>query len=196
MNGYDKFNNSLQGRTLEEVVTTSGGMRLEEAEVDILFIVRNNNVTFINDEADHLFKTDKNDDEKLDGRVVNFVFSGQSDGSIIEVFVAFDDSDSYTMFTLQAGTVDRLNYVAQAIFKYFSETGIQNVFSPIEQYTTQYIYTFKLYKKDEKYFMVNNSQTQAYLIDESTIIRDDVDEIKNIFWNAHSAAQDFDDIPF
>lgn len=160
-----------------------GGMRLQEAEVDILFIVNDNNVIYVNEEADHLFETDKDGDEKLDGRVVNFVFSGQSTGSVIEVFVAFDDSDSYTMFTLQAGMVERLNFVAQAIFKYFAENGIQEVFSPIEQYATQYVYTFKLYRKNEKFFMVNNSQTQAYLIDGSIILRDDVDEIKRIFWN-------------
>ena len=160
-----------------------GGMRLDEAEVDILFIVNDNAVIYNNEEAEHLFTTDKDGDEKLEGRVVNFVFSGQSTGSVIEVFVAFDDSDSYTMFTLQAGTVERLNFVAQAIFKYFTENGIQDVFSPIEQYATQYVYTFKLYKKSEKYFMVNNSQTQAYLIDGSTILRDDVGEIKSIFWD-------------
>lgn len=160
-----------------------GGMRLDEAEVDILFIVNDNAVIYNNEEADHLFTTDKDGDEKLEGRVVNFVFSGQSTGSVIEVFVAFDDSDSYTIFTLQAGTVERLNFVAQAIFKYFTENSIQDVFSPIEQYATQYVYTFKLYKKSEKYFMVNNSQTQAYLIDGSTILRDDVGEIKSIFWD-------------
>jgi hypothetical protein len=160
-----------------------GGMRLEEAGVDILFIVRDNAVIYINGEADHLFVTDEDGYEKLDGRAVNFVFSGQSDGTVIEVFVAFDDSESYTMFTLKAGMMERLNYVAQAIFKCFQETGIKDVFSPFEKYATQYIYAFHLYKKDEKYFMVNNHQTQAYLIDASTILRDDVDEIKSIFWS-------------
>ena len=160
-----------------------GGIRLQEAEVDILFVVNNNTVIYINEETDHLFETDEDGDEKLDGRVVNFVFSGQSTGTVIEVFVAFDDSDSYTMFTLQAGTVERLNYVAQAIFKYFAENGVQDVFSPVEQYATQYVYTFKLYRKNERFFMANNSQTQAYLIDGSTILRYDVDEIKSIFWN-------------
>ena len=57
------------------------------------------------------------------------------------------------------------------------------MFSPFEQYTTQYVYTFKLYRKNERFYMVNNSQTQAYLLDGSTIMRDDVDEIKSIFWN-------------
>lgn len=160
-----------------------GGMRLDEAEVDILFIANDNDVIYINEEADHLFTTDKDGDEKLVGRVVNFVFSGQSTGSVIEVFVAFDDSDSYTMFTLQVGMVERLNFVAQAIFNYFAENGIQGVLSPIEQYATQYVYAFKLYRKKERFFMVNNSQTQSYLIDSSTILRNGVDEIKSNFWN-------------
>ncbi len=101
------------------------------------------------------------------------------------------------MFTLQTGMMERLNYVAQAIFKYFSEDGMKNVFSAIESYSTQYIYTFKAYRKSGKYFMVNNAQTQAYLIDKTGIVREDVDEIKNIFWNKDIANQDFDDdIPF
>ena len=151
--------------------------------MDILAIVRNNKVVYLNSEADYLFDRDKGGDEKLDGRVVNFVFSGQSEGEILKVFVAFDDSDSYTMFTLQTGMMERLNYVAQAIFKYFSEAGVKNIFSMAERYSTQYIYTFKVYRKNEKYFMVNNAQTQAYLIDSFSILRDDVDEIKSIFWN-------------
>ena len=144
--------------------------------------MRNNNVIYINDGVDHLFAIDNDNDEKLNGKVVNFVFSGQSGHNAIEIFVAFNDSDSYTMFTLKTGMVERLNYVAQAIFKYFSDANIQTVFSPIERYSTQYIYTFKLYRRNKKYFMVNNTQTQAYLIDQSGIKRNDVDEIKNIFW--------------
>ena len=171
------------GKYASQQASLKAGMRLEEAEVDIISIVRNNNVIYINDEADHLFIPDKDGDEKLDGRVVNLVFSGQSDSEVVEIFVAFDDSDSYTMFTLQAGMIERLNYVAQAIFKYFSEANfILKVFSPIESYSTQYIYTFKLYRKNNKYFMVNNAQTQAYLIDEFCIRRDDVKEIKETFW--------------
>jgi hypothetical protein len=161
----------------------NGGMRIEDAGVDILAIARNNNVIYINDEADHLFKPDRDGDEKLDGRVVVFVFSGQSDSSVIEIFVAFDDSDSYTMFTLQAGMIERLNYVAQAIYNHLSKIGIQNVLSPNESYSTQYFYTFKVYRKNNKYFMANNKQTQAYLIDEVGIKRDDVDEMREIFWS-------------
>ncbi len=166
----------------QKIPSLQGGIRLEEAEVDVLFIVRDDRVIYINSEADHLFTIDKDGDE-LDGRVVIFVFTGQSDGATIEVFVAFDDSDAYAMFTLQQGMIERLNYVKQAIFQYFAETGVQNVFSPVENYAAQYVYTFKLYRKNAKYFMVNNAQTQAYLIDESNILRDGVDEIKSIFWS-------------
>lgn len=159
------------------------GIRLKEAEVDILFIVHNNTVIYSNKEADALFETDKYGDEKLDGRVVNFVFKSQSNTAIIEMFVAFDYSESYTMFTLRAGMMERLNYVADAIYNYFSENSIPNVFSPAtELYTSQYIYSFHLYRKNETYFMINNSQTQAYLIDGAAILRDDIDEIKRVFW--------------
>ncbi len=180
-----------------ENISIYKGIRLEDAEVDILAIVRNNNVVYFNDEAEHLFILDRDGDEKLDGRVVNFVFSGQEDSDVVEIFVAFDDSDSYTMFTLQSGMMDRLNYVTQAIFKYFSEANIQNVFSPIERYSTQYVYTFKVYRKNDMYFMTNNGQTQAYLIDKSGIMRDDIDGIKDIFWNEITTSPNFDDdIPF
>lgn len=175
----------------------SGGMRLHEAEVDILFVVKNDDVIFINSDADHLFAEDNDGDEKLDGRVVNFVFSGQSDNALIEVFVAFDESDSYTMFTLQAGMNERLNYVAQSIFNHFSENGIENVFSPVERYATQYVYTFKLYRKNDQYFMVNNSQTKGYLIDEFGIERDNINDLKDKFWKNNVATQELeDDIPF
>ena len=182
--------------------TWSGGMRLHEAGVDILFMVKNDNVIYKNSESDHLFTEYSDGIEILDGRVVNFVFTGQSDNAEIEVFVAFDESDSDTMFTLQFGMNERLNYVAQSIFTHFSENGIENVFSPIDHYATQYIYTFKLYRKNDpsfmvQYFMVNNSQTEGYLIDDFGIERDDIDELKNIFWQHKEATKDFtDDIPF
>jgi hypothetical protein len=57
------------------------------------------------------------------------------------------------------------------------------VLSPNESYSTQYFYTFKVYRKNNKYFMANNKQTQAYLIDEVGIKRDDVDEMREIFWS-------------
>lgn len=159
---------------------SKNGIRLKDAEVDILFIVHNNNVMYINNEAKSLFAKEKH--EKLDERVVNFTFSGLSDNSTIEFFIAFDGYDAYSMFTLQKEMTERLDYVMYAILRYFSENNIKGVFSPVEQYSTTYIYTFKAYYKNNKYFMINNNNDQAYLIDESGIKRDNVNEIKKIFW--------------
>lgn len=189
LSNYTKFEevedvreNKLADSVLPSHISADNGMRLEVAEVDVLSIVCNNKVLYLNSEANYLFTKDKDGDEKLDGRVVNFIFSGQSEGTNIEIFVAFDDFDSYTMFTLKTGIMERLNYVSQAILKYFSENGVKNVFSVTESYSTQYVYTFKAYRKNGKYFMVNNAQTQAYLIDKSSVMRENIDEIKNIFW--------------
>lgn len=173
-----------QSNTVEEIQEISGGMRLEEAEVDILAIVRNNKVIYLNSEEDHLFVRDKDGDEKLDGIVVNFVFSGRSDNNKIELFVAFNESDSHTMFALQAGVNERLDYVSNSIFEYFSENKIENVFSQEECYSTQYIYTFKVYRSDDHLFMVNSSQTNGYLINKYEIQRDNVDDLKNKFWGS------------
>jgi len=45
----------VQSNTVEETLECSGGMRLKEAEVDILAIVRNDKVIYLNSEADDLF---------------------------------------------------------------------------------------------------------------------------------------------
>lgn len=166
----------------QKISSMKGCIKLQKSEANILFIVRDNIVIYVNEDVDFLFEKDKDGDEKLNGRVVNFVFSGQSRGVVTEIFVAFDDSDSYAMFTLQSRTVEQLNYVAQAVFEYLAENGIKNVFLPAEKYAVQYIYTFKLYRKNDRYFMINNSQTQAYLIDDLGIFRDDVDAVKCAFW--------------
>lgn len=63
------------------LINNIGGMRLKEAEVDIMFIVKNNIVTYINGFSGHLFHIDDDGDEFLKGRVVNFLFKGQRAGA-------------------------------------------------------------------------------------------------------------------
>lgn len=164
----------------ESILNSVGGMRLEDAEIDILFIVKNNAVTYINNVSGHLFATDDDGDESLKGRVVNFVFTGKS--GTVEVFVAFDEDDAYTMFTMRVGMQERLDFVARSIFQNFAKSNLGNTFSFTDNYSTQYIYTFKLFHKNNRYFMVNNAQTQAYLIDRGGIQRKNVDKIKQQFW--------------
>lgn len=171
----------------QKVSSVDDGMRLEDAEVDIMAIVKNNRVIYVNTEADHLFELDKDGDKKLDGRVVNISLTGQKDGDVIEFFIAFDDSDSYSMFTLNARRDERLNYVANEIFKVFSNNNKFNLFTDSEGYFSQYEYTFKLYQKGSHNFLINSSQTSAYLIDAYGIKRaegfEEVDEIKSSFWS-------------
>ena len=159
-----------------------GGLILKEAGVEILFVVCNNTVLYINENTNHLFLTDKDGDRKLSGKVVNFVFSGQLTGDVVEVFVAFKDSESNTVFSIKSALADRFNFVAKSIFECFMGGSVKNVFSPAEQYNAKFIYAFNLYVKNDRYFMVNGSQTQGYLIVESAVLRNSVDEMKKIFW--------------
>jgi tetratricopeptide (TPR) repeat protein len=180
LNKLMSISNSHTSGCSNQKVDYDGRMRLVEAEVDIMFIVKNNKTMYINNSADQLYTLDKDRDMKLDGRVVNFIFKDSEE--VIEIFVAFDEQDSYSMFTMNMGRDERLNYVAQAIFKFMGQNNITNVFSSAANYSSQYHYTFKLYKKNEKHFMVNNSQSHAYLIADNIYKSDNADEIKSEFW--------------
>lgn len=170
-----------------EYINVTGGMRLNEAKVDIMFIVQNNQLTYINKDAEHLFKIDKDGDKKLEGRIVKFIFRNESKEQI-EIFVAFDEQDSYTMFTLQAGLEYRLNYVANSIFQYFHKSNILHSFISSGNIQVQFEYTFKLYNTNKGSFMVNNSQSQAYVVIDNQLLRSNdrgknVDSLKELFWN-------------
>jgi hypothetical protein len=161
-------------------VDYAGRMRLIEAGVDIMFIVKNGDVMYVNNNADNLYEMDKDGDMKLDGRIVNFIFKDSNE--VVEIFVAFNEQGSYSMFTMNMGRDERLNYVAQAIFQFMGENSITNVFSMTAQYSSQYQYRFKLYKKNTKHFMVNYNQSQAYLIADGIYKNNNVDELKSEFW--------------
>ncbi|HFO0254478.1 TPA: hypothetical protein ACHIDA_000618 [Raoultella ornithinolytica] len=173
---FIKKNNGSENKR----VNYNGRMRLDDAEVDIMFIVKDESIMYVNNYVDELYIVDKDNDMKLDGRVVNFIF--KSGNEVIEIFVAFDDQDSYMMFTVGAGRDERLNYVASEIFKFMAKNNINNVFSSTAKYSSQYYYTFHLYKKDNKHFMVNNGQTQAYLFDGDVYKNKNVGIIMSEFW--------------
>lgn len=183
--GFFDFLKSKTG-DVAEPLNIHGGIRLNEAEVDVMFIVINNQVIYINDAASHLFKVDKDGDKKLDGRIVKFDYKAKHN-NLVEVFIAFDESDSYTMFTMGAPTSERFNYVAKAVLEYFYEKDIQNVFIFTEEYSLQFEHAFKLYQKEQQYFMVNNSQSKVFIINKNQIQRsydrgNSVDALKELFW--------------
>lgn len=188
MSFFDFLNDKMPetNRSINEYLNINGGMRLNEAEVDVMFIVKNNQIIYINNAASHLFTVDKDGDKKLDGRIVKFDYKDKNN-NLIEVFIAFDESDSYTMFTMGAPTGPRFNYVAQAVLEYFFENDISNVFIFTEEYSLQFEHAFKLYQKEQQYFMVNNSQSKAFIINKNQIQRsydrgNSVDGLKELFW--------------
>ena len=140
-------------------------MRLAEAEIDIMFITKGENVEYINESADSMF----DERNRFDGRVVKLIYTGQSSSSELSVFVAFDDAESWTLFTMQAGSGTavefRLNYVLNAVHKHLALNSSLSMLPYTEGYDTQYEYTYKLFKEDEYgYLMVNASHTKAYQI--------------------------------
>jgi hypothetical protein len=147
---------------------------------EIMFVAKNEILVYTKRDCDHLFSLDKDGDQKLDGRVVSIIFRGQSEKSVIEVFVAFSDEESYGLFSMQIGLKERLASISQSVFR---ELGSHHtLFNPTDTYATQFVYTFKMYKKSDRFFMVNNQQTAAYLVNESEIKRGGADKIKSEFW--------------
>ena len=180
------FFDFLKGETGTKHLIT-GGIRLQNVAVDIMFIIKNGNVVYVNNDAEHLFTLDSGNDLKLEGRIVRMQFTSQSGKDKVEVFIAFEEQEIYSLFTLGDNRDDRLNKVAYSVLEYFAKNKTQNIFILTETYSSQYEYTFKLYKRDNRYFMVNNSQSQAYIIDSKSItrsdnIRDGVNTIKDMFW--------------
>ena len=87
----------------------------------------------------------------------------------MSVFVAFDDAESWTLFTAQAGlgaAVEfRLNYVLNAVHKHLVLNSSPPMLSPIEGYDTQYEYSYNLSKQaNYGYMMVNSRGSKAYKI--------------------------------
>jgi hypothetical protein len=136
-------------------------MRLKDAEVDIMFISKGNNIEYINKQSNHLF-----DGDKLDGRVAKITYTSQIDHSEVDVFVAFDDGDSYMMFTMRSGIEQRFNYVINAVYQEI----VMDYLSPASGYDTNYEYTYKLFKEDYGYLMVNASATKAYQVNKNKML--------------------------
>lgn len=136
-------------------------MRLKDAEVDIMFISNGSNVEYINKQSNHLF-----DGDRLDGRIVKITYISQTDHSKVDAFVAFDGQDSYTMFTMQVGIEQRLNYVINAVFQEI----VMDYLSPTSGYDTKYEYTYKLFKEDYGYLMVNAGGAKAYQVNEKKML--------------------------
>jgi hypothetical protein len=127
-------------------------MRLADAEVDILFVTKGTNVLYINENF------------KFDGRIVKIIYTGQSSHSELSVFVAFDDEESWALFTMKIGLELRLNYVLNSVHKHLAMDLSPPMLSPMEGYDTQYEYTYSIFTDNDGYIMENASGTKAYKV--------------------------------
>ena len=153
---------------------------VEQTEVEILAIVSNNKVMYINQDSNHLYKIDKDGDYKLLGKVANIILIDQMTDARLETFVAFDEEEAYTLFTMKMGMEDRFNYLIQYIHAYYVKN-IPNLLNPLANYATQYSYSFRVYKKNGHLCLLNNSE-QGIVITEDTIFRGTGDQMREIFW--------------
>lgn len=174
------FSKSKHEPAIVKTILDQGG-RLHEAEVDILFIIKNSDVIYVNHDTENLFEIDGDGDRLFKGRVVNYKYQGETTKDEIQVFVGFDESDAYTMFTLQTNLQDRLEFVGQTLMRFLSSNRIDGVFS-WEGYSVQYQYTYKLYNKNNINFLINSSQTHGYLISKDSFEQGESDSIKAKFW--------------
>lgn len=137
-----------------------------ESGVEIMFIVKNKDILYCNQYTDTFFELDEDNNLILKGRVVKIVF--KSLFNKIEIFVAFNETESYTLFTAKIDRDKRLHYVASEVINYIDKNKISKQLKfNLSTYFTCYS-AYKLYKKDNKYFMVNNRRSDAYIITENS----------------------------
>ncbi|MBQ0315968.1 sel1 repeat family protein [Providencia rettgeri] len=182
MGFFNKIFSRPNRKPLVDKKILSNGARLNDAEVDILFIIKNGDVLYVNHEIENLFEVDRGGDRLFKGRVVNYKYLGETTKDEVQVFIGFDENDAYIMFTLQANLQDRFEFVGQSLMRFFSSNRINGVFS-WEGYSVQYEYTYKLYNKNSTNFLINANQTFGYLISEDTFEQGEGDLLKEKFWH-------------
>lgn len=172
-------------------------------DVEIMFIIKNNKVLYINHYADSLFTEDRDGDFLLDGRIVKIVYKSLF-GSV-SVFVAFNKEESFSLFTQNIERDKRLHYVAMEIINFVKNNGINKKLNfSLGIFFTCYS-AYKLYKKNQKYYMVNNSRNDAYIIGDnvyknSSNIDPLIDEFfnninNNNISNSHNNANKYESFP-
>lgn len=174
---FNLFKKTVKAEKLRNL----GDLFLRDSEVWIVAIVKGGTPIYVNKGTKQIFEVDRDGDEKLDGRVCNFIFSGNGSSEEVQVFVAFDDGDSYGTFMMGQANESRLGFVCNDIYKSLSAQFSKQVFSK-PQYKTQYEYVFKMYRRDGRVFLVNSSQTKAMIITDDEFKHGKADPMKGLFF--------------
>ena len=134
-------------------------MRLEEAEVDFLFLCEGANVKFVSMYVESLFDAD----QRFNGRVVKFSYTGENSNHELTAFIAFDESEAWSLFTARMGLTERLDYVDKAVFEVLRSRDSPARINLNEIYNSNFEYTYRLFKEENYgYLMVNAGGTIAY----------------------------------
>lgn len=192
MSFFDIFKgkNKAGSRLSSPILLYEGGIRLEQAQADVMFITKGDALLYTNNQSSHLFSFDENGDRELNGLVVHYIFTPQRGDGEIEMFIAFDKVGSYDMLTLQISLEDRINHAIQEIFNFIESYKFTGVFKLEIPYATQYQYAFSLFERKSRYLIVNNNHSQAFLVDQTGIMRGDTSSIRTKFWKGKLEASE------
>lgn len=168
-------------KTVVQKLENAGDLFLNGSGTWIVAIVKGGSPIYINNGAEGIFEVDRDGDEKLNGRVADFIFTGNGSSEEVHVFVALDDQDSYSTFMMGSINESRLEFICNDIYKTLSDRFSQGVFSR-DKYKIKYEYVFRMYRRLGKVFMVNSSQTKAIIVTDDEFKSGNADKMKGIFF--------------
>lgn len=168
------------GKYKGQKISVDQNLFLKEIGVNVLAIISNDEVIYINKESNQLYEIDSDGDAKLIGRSANMVLIDQTTDTRLETFVAFDEEESYALFTAKIGMQERFNSLIQNLYGFYAKN-IPTLLNATSNYASQYVYTYRVYKKDGSLLFLNNSD-QGVVINNDEILRGSGDQMKTIFW--------------
>ena len=168
------------GKYKGQKISVDQNLFLKEIGVNVLAIISNDEVIYINKESNQLYEIDSDGDAKLIGRSANMILIDQTTDTRLETFVAFDEEESYALFTAKIGMQERFNSLIQNLYGFYAKN-MPTLLNATSNYASQYVYTYRVYKKDGSLLFLNNSD-QGVVINSDEILRGSGDQMKTIFW--------------
>lgn len=151
---------------------------------DVVFIVKNDNLIYTNNNTKHLDFQNYKDYLRLDGKVA--IFEYKCGLETIEFFISFDGWYSYMLFTLGNNRDFILNTTSIELYEYIYNSQIDGIFDFNKDYNVIFKYTYKLYKTSKGYFMNNISCNSPFAIINDKFLRannpKEKDNLINMFW--------------
>ena len=168
------------GKYKGQKISVDQNLFFKEIGVNVLAIISNDEVIYINKESNQLYEIDSDGDAKLIGRSANMILIDQTTDTRLETFVAFDEEESYALFTAKIGMQERFNSLIQNLYGFYAKN-MPTLLNATSNYASQYVYTYRVYKKDGSLLLLNNSD-QGVVINNDEILRGSGDQMKTIFW--------------